>query len=323
MNDKKQDGSFGRITDGETMTGLRARLSRAGRRMRANAKLLKANLRRRHPRAARAHDPLPPGHRPQDLLAILLLSVGIAVIALDRASYPWIHSLPRDYTEFFRTITDIGKSHWMLWTTGLFLVLTMALDWRHVAWRTRASLTLIWTYCAFIFFSIAASGVIALVLKWCLGRPRPKLFETVGPLGFDFLAFNISYTSFPSGHATSVAALAASLCLIFPAWLWLIAVCGFWLIFSRIMVGAHYPSDVIAGTLLGVSVTLWTARYMAVRHLGFAIVPGKGIRPIAGGRTLARAFSTLGRSLVHARLFGGERLEPVRPNDNETQSDDR
>lgn len=322
MSETKPDSGICQEHD-ETETGWRGRLRAAGRRLRANACLLKANLGRRNGRARRTSDPLPPGHRPQDLLAILLLTVGIAVIALDRASYPWIHAMPREYTAFFRAITDIGKSHWILWTTGLFLLGTMTIDWRHVSWRTRKAMTLVWTYCAFIFFTVAASGVIALVLKWCLGRPRPKLFETVGPLGFDFLAFNISYTSFPSGHATSVAALAASLCLIFPSWLWLIAVCGFWLIFSRIMVGAHYPSDVIAGTLLGISVVLWTARYMAVRRLGFAIVPGKGIRPIASGRSLGRALSTLGRAAVRAGARKEARLAPSRPKDNETHSDDR
>ena len=282
----------------------RARFDALRTRMCANARALRQNMARRNERAWRAVGPQPVGHRPQDLAAILLLTVGIAVIALDTPSYPWIHSMPRGYSEFFGTITDIGKSHWILWTSGLFIIVTMGLDWRKLSFRVRLSMTLIWTYCAFIFFTVAASGVIALILKWSLGRPRPKLFEQVGPLGFDFLAFNISYTSFPSGHSTTVAALATSLCLIFPSWLWLIAVCGFWLVFSRIMVGAHYPSDVIAGTLLGVAITLWTARYMAVRRLGFAIVPGKGMRPIASGRTLRLAISTLGRA-AWASLKGG------------------
>ncbi|MDJ0929546.1 MAG: phosphatase PAP2 family protein [Breoghania sp.] len=255
----------------------------------------------------------------------MLLAVGLAALLLDRPSHPWIHSLPRECVEFFRAITDIGKSNWILWSTGLYLLLTMAIDWKQVNFRLR--LSLIWTYCAFIFFSVASSGLIALVLKRIIGRPRSKLFDSVGPLGFDMFHFSNSYVSFPSGHATTVAALATALCLIFSNLLWLIVVCGFWLVASRIMVGAHYPSDVIAGILLGMSVTLWTARYMAKRRLGFATVPGEGIKPIVGsrmlGRAIATAFSNLGRVLARARFFGGEHLESVWSKDNETQSDDR
>ncbi|WP_321340860.1 phosphatase PAP2 family protein [Breoghania sp.] len=322
MSLNEMEGSDAQSEKKTTPKGLRERIGAVRARVSANACALRKNLARRDERAWRAVDPQPVGHRPQDLAAILLLTVGIAVIALDTPSYPWIHSLPRSYADFFRAITDIGKSHWILWTSGLFVVLTMGMDWRKLAFRVRLSMTLIWTYCAFIFFTVASSGVIALILKWSLGRPRPKLFEQVGPLGFDFLAFNISYTSFPSGHSTTVAALATSLCLIFPSWLWLIAVCGFWLVFSRIMVGAHYPSDVIAGTLLGVAITLWTARYMAVRRLGFAIVPGKGMRPIASGRTLRLAISTLGRA-VWASLKGSRASETTSPaQDTENKTND-
>lgn len=261
--------------------------------MRSNWDELRAAFGRRKERFSGVADPQPVGHRPQDMLAILLLTVGIAVLALDAPSYPWIRSLPVEYRHFFSAITDIGKAHWILWSSGLFMIGTMAIDWRNLAFRVRMGLVILWTYLAFIFFTVAASGIIALALKWVLGRPRPKLFEQVGPMGFDFLALQGAYTSFPSGHSTTVAAFAAALCLIFPSWLWLIVVAAFWLAFSRIMVGAHYPSDVIAGTLLGLSVTLWTARYLALRRIGFVLKPGQGIRPAVSARTARRSLSAI------------------------------
>lgn len=286
---------------------LRLEAARIWQRMRSNAREMKASFRRRSARFSHVPDPQPVGHRPQDMLAILLLTVGIAVLALDAPSYPWIRSLPVEYRAFFGWITDIGKSHWILWTSGLFMLGTMALDWRALGFRVRMGLSILWVYLGFIFFTVAASGIIALLLKWTLGRPRPKLFEQVGPMGFDFLALHVHYTSFPSGHSTTVAAFAAALCLIFPSWLWLIVVAAFWLAFSRIMVGAHYPSDVIAGTLLGLSVTLWTARYLAIRRIGFTLVPGEGIRRIVTGPTFRRCMSAIWQAVRSTRNTSASR----------------
>lgn len=251
----------------------------------ANAIKVKANFQHRRLRKPLIKDNLPPGHRPQDILAALILTVGIAIIALDIPTYPWIRQLPNEYKWFFGAITDAGKSHWILWSTGLFMIGALAVDWSKFAFRIKMALVILWTYAGFIFFVVASSGIIALIFKWCLGRARPRYYEELGPVFFDFFRFHPHFTSFPSGHSTTVAALCTALCLLFPSWLWFIVVVGFWLVFSRIMVSAHYPSDVVAGTLLGITVTLWTARYLAVRRIGFKLVPGRGIIPLANGRS--------------------------------------
>ncbi|WP_428649145.1 phosphatase PAP2 family protein [Roseibium sp.] len=210
---------------------------------------------------------------------MLLLTVGIAVVAFDVPTYPWLRSLPGEYRSAFRAFTDLGKSDWILGTTGAVCLILLMLDAGRLAFRLRMAIGAVFTYAAFVFYVVSATGLLAIAFKWTLGRARPKLYEVVGPVRFDFLAFDGTYTSFPSGHSTTVAALATALAFIFPAYRWLIVVGAFWLAFSRVMVGAHYPSDVIAGTLLGMTFTFFTVRAMARRRIGFHLSAAGKIQP--------------------------------------------
>ncbi|WP_422376214.1 phosphatase PAP2 family protein [Roseibium sp.] len=257
-------------------------------RMRGNMRRAAILFSGRKDRAQQNRGVLPPGQRPQDILAVLLLTVGIAVVAFDIPTYPWLRSLPGEYRSAFRSVTDFGKADWILISTGLTCLALLAQEAGRYSFRLRMAIGSLFTYAAFIFYSVAATGLIAIVFKWSLGRARPKLYEEVGPVRFDFLAFDGTYTSFPSGHSTTVAALATALAFIFPAYRWLIVVGAFWLAFSRVMVGAHYPSDVIAGTLLGMTFTFFTVRAMARRRIGFHMTSTGKIVPNMNARS-ARA----------------------------------
>jgi membrane-associated phospholipid phosphatase len=94
--------------------------------------------------------------------------------------------------------------------------------------------------------AVLTAAVVAEVVKRFVRRPRPDVVP---------LLVRIQRTgSFPSGHAATSAAAAAALCLVAPdlAVLW-IAMAGAMAI-SRIYVGVHWPSDVVAGAGLGLVV---------------------------------------------------------------------
>ncbi|MEO0977738.1 MAG: phosphatase PAP2 family protein [Pseudomonadota bacterium] len=281
-------------------------------RMRGNIRRAEMLFSGRKERARHSLDPLPPGQRPQDIFAILLLTVGVAVVVFDVPTYPWLRSLPNEYRNAFRAFTDFGKADWILISTGLTCLFLLAQDAGRYAFRVRMAIGSVFTYAAFIFYSVAATGLLAIAFKWSLGRARPKLYEQVGPVRFDFLAFDGTYTSFPSGHSTTVAALATALAFIFPPYRWLIVVAAFWLAFSRVMVGAHYPSDVIAGTLLGVTFTFFTVRAMARRRIGFHLSSSGKIEPNMNARSARACLRAVWRVMRGQRGLYRVPVEPAR-----------
>jgi len=93
------------------------------------------------------------------------------------------------------------------------------------------------------------AAIIATILKYSIDRDRP--FYT-HPAGVDVEALEGS-PSFPSGHTSAAFSMATSMSIAFPKWyvtvpafVWAGAV-GY----SRMDLGVHYPTDVLAGAAIG------------------------------------------------------------------------
>ncbi len=194
----------------------------------------------------------------------------------------------------FGAITDIGKSQWLLIPSGLVCLLLVFVNWQGLAKRQQVWLSSFLFDAWFLFLSVAGSGIIVLTLKQLFGRARPRHLETLGIDFFDPFRFEASFTSFPSGHSVTIAALATVLVLRFPGlkmlWILMAILIGL----SRVMVGAHYPSDVIVGLTLGALFTLFLARFFAAKNIGFT-VPIKAAREVnIPRRRIVRGIAPLG-----------------------------
>jgi membrane-associated phospholipid phosphatase len=94
--------------------------------------------------------------------------------------------------------------------------------------------------------TVALAFVANQAIKRAIRRPRPEL------PGLPPVATTMSNRSYPSAHAATSAAGARALALLLPAPpLYVLAGA---LALSRPYLGVHYPSDMLAGLVLGVAV---------------------------------------------------------------------
>ena len=103
---------------------------------------------------------------------------------------------------------------------------------------------------------IAAAAVnmgTTLIIKYSVNRDRP--FITYPDITRKTSAMT---PSFPSGHTSTAFNAATSLSLAYPEWYVIVPSCA-WagtVGYSRMHLGVHYPSDVLAGAVIG-SGTAW------------------------------------------------------------------
>jgi membrane-associated phospholipid phosphatase len=188
------------------------------------------------------------------LIAIAALA-GALVFAMQKAAGPsWVDEAARAVVPLH---VHSGLNRVMTWITDLGGEIILLSAFGALAlWSHRAGGAL-WAR----FFMVVMVGALTLdnIVKPMVGRPRPVLDQLVGGRG----------ESFPSGHATATTALlfAVAYCLTSGrsprtrVLIWAAASLGSLLMgATRVYLGVHWPTDVIAGMALGAGWAMLCAR---------------------------------------------------------------
>ena len=99
-----------------------------------------------------------------------------------------------------------------------------------------------------LLVAIVFSQFFVQIFKRTLGRQRPyKVLDDINTFGIDMKDY-----SFPSGHTTASFCMATIISINYPQLLTFAILFAFLIGISRIYLGVHFPSDVLAGAMLGV-----------------------------------------------------------------------
>lgn len=111
----------------------------------------------------------------------------------------------------------------------------------------------LWTLLAF-----AVAGITVNVLKPILHRARPYVTDPP-PLHWTGYFTDHHYQSFPSAETATTFAVTLMLAYWYPLLRWPLLTLAFIIGVARVFVGAHHPSDIVAGAMLGLAVAqlLW------------------------------------------------------------------
>ena len=190
------------------------------------------------------------------LFALLLISI-LLTYKVDLAIYSFFSKLNYGYNSanlkrVFVEITDLGDSFWY------FLIFSLTILFCYLGKKTNFMSLKVFSYFKrlsfFGFFYLLLVGLVTQIIKHLIGRPRPNHAVLDGGFEFNFFTTESAFHSFPSGHSSTIIALIIILSLISPNLKYFFYLCGFLIAISRVVVGAHYASDVVGGVLVAIIV---------------------------------------------------------------------
>jgi membrane-associated phospholipid phosphatase len=183
---------------------------------------------------------------------ILIIGMGLLMIKGKASSFILLNSYHSNWlNNFFISYTFIGN--------GVFAICLAAIYFFLAKKNTAALL---------IVLSFLLSGIIVQVVKHLFFSPRPKLFFGEGCHRFFIQGIEFYHNnSFPSGHTTTVFAVATVLVLLSKNRIvqWPVLIGAVLVGYSRIYLGQHFLLDVLIGAIIGILTGIGCV-YVAYRY---------------------------------------------------------
>lgn len=171
------------------------------------------------------------------------------------------YDVPEPIKAFFRAITDFAKGvYWYQAIAVWFSIAAIGMIRSGTVsmlkeWRYQARLAY------FFLCAMIASGLTLVLAKFVIGRHRPRYLWREDLYGFQPFNFDFSALSYPSGHTQVIFCVATVFAILWPrVTIPFYCVAAFFGM-SRVMVNAHYVSDIVMGAFVGVVVTLLVRDY--------------------------------------------------------------
>lgn len=150
------------------------------------------------------------------------------------------HNRIRSLDHFFIFITNVATV--VTYSTSVILLLYSIIKKKFLLQRKS------WL----VFISLISTSAVIDSLKHIVNRTRPFITDpSIHQL------VNVSSASFPSGHTGEVFALATVITLLFRKQKWIVFIAWFWaflVAYTRLVLGVHYPGDVLASMIIGIGI---------------------------------------------------------------------
>ena len=195
------------------------------------------------------------------ITAILMFICAVLYAYVDRPLAFFIDDvISRPAHQLWRDITKAGDSKFYIPAAILLLVAGRTL----MLWTAPKPIAQWYANLArlglYALASFATAGLIVHVIKRLLGRVRPKHLLSDNEYGLTYLTSDWTYNSFPSGHSQTIFVFATILTLFAPRYWWLFMSGGMVIALSRVIINAHFLSDILFGSFIGIVVALIVKR---------------------------------------------------------------
>jgi membrane-associated phospholipid phosphatase len=165
-------------------------------------------------------------------------------------SNTWLHNLGTD-------ISNLAKGDYIKLIFAISFILIIISD---------SIIKKQWTrYLLYICISGSIAIIISDGLKFFLGRYRPIMLFEHNLYGLHFFSSKWVLNSTPSGHTVRAFSILTALSLLFRPFTVVFISVAVLIGASRVVVTAHYPSDVVFGAFIGIFAAVWTYKYFFVK----------------------------------------------------------